>query len=692
MKLLHFSALFLSAATPLLATAQSPWIPSGPNGGDARSITMDPVDHKHLYLGSVTGTLFDSHDGGSTWKRVGSIGNRRNLVLDNIVVDVSNPKRLLIGGWSIDSIDGGLFVSEDGGRTWTSNKQLEGHSVRALTQAPSDPKTLVAGAVDGVYRSTDGGSSWQKISPQQKEFYEVESVAIDPRDPKIIYVGTWHLPWKTKDGGENWESIHKGVAEDSDVFSIIIDPKSPETVYASACSGIYKSSDGGALFSKITGIPHDSSRTRVLMQDSVSRDTVYAGTTEGLFHTSNAGKTWARNSNQDWIINDIFVDPQDDKHILLATDRNGVMLSNDGGATFSSSNDGFSAREISTVVQDRSNPSHLYVGVMNDREAGGVFASEDGGLHWTQKSDGLGGADVFSLGQAPDGTLLTGTRRGIFRLAGDTWQNSGLVLAPPPDPKAAAAEPVAKVPAKGRATASKVGAKTAAVTKTAGSRTAGKSATASRTAPVRSTPPEEAKTGAYAMATGDSNVYAVTGDGLLSSADNGKTWQHVPAASDKPWRMIAAQGTHVAVADPHAMSLSSDGGATFQPVTLPKDMYLTAMTIDNTGRLWVGGAEGVFLSENAGASWHVMPNLYVPNVGGLQYDAASSRVLISSNSPDTPVFTVHTPDLKVSYFTAGWGMTTLRAVGDHLVGVTRNDGVLLQPVMVDSASVKQGSN
>ena len=685
MKLLHFSATLLSAAIPLLATAQSPWIPSGPDGGDARAITMDPTDHRHLYLGSVTGTLFDSHDGGTTWKRVGSVLNRRNLVLDNIVVDSANPKRLLIGGWSLDSIDGGLFVSDDGGRSWTSNKQLEGHSVRALSQASSDPKTLVAGAVDGVYRSTDGGATWAKISPQQKEFYEVESVAIDPRDPKIIYVGTWHLPWKTKDGGENWESIHKGVAEDSDVFSIIIDPKSPETVYASACSGIYKSGDGGAEFHKITGIPHDSSRTRVLQQDPKAYDTVFAGTTEGLYRTFDAGKTWAGNPKNPWIVNDIFIDPQDDKHVLLATDRTGVLLSNDGGATFTSSNDGFAAREISSVVQDRSNPSHLYVGVINDREAGGVFASEDGGLHWSQKSDGLSGADVFSLGQAPDGTLLTGTRRGIFRLAGDTWQNSGLVLAPPPDPKAASELP-AKPVAKGRAAASRSGARTVAA------KPAAKSATASRTAPVRSTPPEEAKTGAYAMATGDSSVYAVTAEGLLSSADDGKTWQHVPGAGDKPWRMIAAQGTHVVLADPHAMSLSADGGATFAPVTLPKDMYLTAITIDGTGRLWIGGAEGVFLSENSGASWHVMPNLFVPNVGGLQYDAASGRVLISSNSPETPVFTVHTPDLKVQYFSAGWGMTTLRAVGDHLIGVTRNDGVLLQPRMVDSASVKQGSN
>ena len=674
MKLLRFSALLFSAATPLLASAQSPWIPSGPNGGDARAIIMDPADHKHLYLGSVTGTLFDSHDSGASWNRLGRVGGREDLVLDSIVVDASHAGRLLVGGWNLNSLDGGLYTSDDGGKTWVSDKQLEGHSIRALAQAPSDPKTMVAGAVDGVYRSLDSGATWQKISPQQKEFYEVESVAIDPVDAKTIYVGTWHLPWKTTDGGENWVSIHKGVLVDSDVFSIIVDPKAPETVYASACSGIYKSINGGAEFQKITGIPHDSSRTRVLMQDSTARGTVFAGTTEGLFHTSDAGKTWARNSHSDWIINDIFIDPQDDKHVLLATDRTGVMMSNDGGATFTSSNSGFAAREISTVVQDRTNPSHLFVGVLNDREAGGVFASEDGGLHWAQRSDGLGGADVFSLGQAPDGTLLTGTRRGIYRLEGDTWQSSGLVMALPPKEEPVAVA-VVKKPVKGRAAVAKKGVKTTSV---------------ARTAPVRSTPPEEAKTGAYAMASNTSTVFAVTGDGLLSSTDQGKTWQHMPAATDAAWRMIAAQGTHVALAEPRTLSVSDDNGTSFKTVSLPKDMYLTAIAIDETGRLWIGGAEGVFLSENAGASWRVLPNLYVPNVSGLVYDGATSRVLISSSSPSTPVFTVHTPDLKVSFVRAGWGMATLRAVGDHLVGITRNDGVLLQPRMVDSEAVAQG--
>ena len=67
----------------------------------------------------------------------------------------------------------------------------------------------------------------------------------------------------------------------------------------------------------------------------------------------------------------------------------------------------------------------MYVGVVNDKEAGGVFVSHTGGLSWKQLSDGLDGHDVFSLGQAPDGTILAGTEHGIYRLKDGGWQRVG---------------------------------------------------------------------------------------------------------------------------------------------------------------------------------------------------------------------------------------------------------------------------
>ena len=259
----------------------------------------------------------------------------------------------------------------------------------------------------------------------------MESLAIDPTDPNTIYAGTWHLPWKTSDGGATWTSIKDGIIEDSDVFSILIDPKQPNVVYLSACSGIYKSEDRGLKFTggvgvdQSQGIPSTARRTRVLKQDPAHLDTVYAGTTEGLYRTDDAGKVWTETTGSNMIVNDVYVDPTDPHNVLLATDRQGVLASDDGGTSFLPSNSGFSARQITAYSGDAEHPATIYVGVVNDKESGGVFVSHSGGLSWTQLSNGLDGHDVFSLDQAPDSSMLAGTEHGIYRLKDEVWQRVG---------------------------------------------------------------------------------------------------------------------------------------------------------------------------------------------------------------------------------------------------------------------------
>ena len=119
---------------------------------------------------------------------------------------------------------------------------MRGKSVRAMAISASDHKVIVAGALDGVYRSTDGGNNWQRISPNDGIVKNVESIAVDPKDPNVVYAGTWHLAWKTSDGGANWQHINKGMIDDSDVFSIIVSSANPSEVFASACSAFIRAS------------------------------------------------------------------------------------------------------------------------------------------------------------------------------------------------------------------------------------------------------------------------------------------------------------------------------------------------------------------------------------------------------------------------------------------------------------------
>jgi photosystem II stability/assembly factor-like uncharacterized protein len=363
--LITAAAAFLAAAP---ARAQA-WRPMGPPGGDVRSLAADPHDPRVLYLGTTDGHIFGSRDGGEHWQILGRAGSRLDGVVTSIVVDPRNAQVLYAGTWTLDGeAGGGVFRSADGGKSWRPTG-LEGKAVRALAQAPSDPDLLVAGALDGVYRTRDDGQSWESISPAgHDELRNFDSVAVDPQRPDTIYAGTFHLPWKTTDGGAHWVSIHAGMIDDSDVFSIEVDRSNPRRLFASACSGIYRSDSAGALWKKIQGIPFSARRTHVLQQDPRHPATVYAGTTEGLWKTTDAGAVWRRVTPPDWVINAIVIDPEHEGHLVLGTERLGVLVSDDGGGKFRAVNEGFYHRQIVSLALDRDHPGRVLAVLANSPE------------------------------------------------------------------------------------------------------------------------------------------------------------------------------------------------------------------------------------------------------------------------------------------------------------------------------------
>jgi photosystem II stability/assembly factor-like uncharacterized protein len=648
------------------------WFALGPYGGDARSFAVDPQNQQHLFLGTATGWVYESTDGGDTWNRIAQVGKRNDLVIDHILVDARNPKRLMVGAWIVDRPDGGLYISEDGGKNWYDQAEMRGQSIRALARAQSNPDMLVAGTLQGVFRSMDDGKHWKQISPPgSMEIHEIESVAIDPMDPNVIYAGTWHLPWKTSDGGQTWANIKKGIIDDSDVFSIIVDPKQPNIVYASACSGIYKSQNAGAEFSggvginKGQGIPTSARRTRKLAQDPERLDTVFAGTTEGLYRSVDAGQKWLRLTGPDVIVNDVFIDPKDSNHVLLATDRAGVLASSDGGVNFHPSNNGFSARQVTSYTADAAEGGALYVGVVNDKQTGGVFQSRDGGVKWSQQSDGLNGRDVFSLVSTSDGTLLAGTGHGVFRLDGGTWSDSsGLAgaAAAPPKPVHLTPEPTTK-----QAKSAKQSAPKPAAPK-----------------PVAPVPAVRMDDIVYALANAGDGIYAGTEIGLMRGDATGRNWAAVASLQMPDTRFVAVQGPMVMAAGLNRIALSMDKGASWDAVALPADLtQISAMAIDELKNLWVGGREGVYYSTDYGLKWKQLRNLYLTEVNGIYFDPVGHRVMVTSSN-STVAFAAHLPDYKVSYWETGWHLRFIRPVGDHLIGATLFDGMVVQPKMVDS--------
>jgi photosystem II stability/assembly factor-like uncharacterized protein len=633
--------------------AQAFWSAVGPAGGDARAFAAVPGQPNHLYLGTLDSWIYESQDRGASWRRLAKLGHSDDLVLDSIVVDEANPGTVYVAAWKLDETGGGLWISRDGGRNWKDVDGLRGQSIRAFAQAPSNPRVLYAGSLEGVFRSGDAGASWALISPYgSKEIHEVESLAVDPGDADVIYAGTWHLPWKTEDGGKNWKNIKEGVIEDSDVFSIIVDPAKPNSVFLSACSGIYKSENGGKLFHKVAGIPADARRTRVLMQDPNHPEVVYAGTTQGLYKTVDGGKRFSAMTGADVIVNDVYVDPADSNRVLLATDRGGVLASNDAGTTFAASNAGFSERKVDALLVDHADPARLYAGVVNDKSYGGVFVTLNGGATWEQIGDGLEGRDVFSLAQAQDGTVVAGTSHGIFVLV----QDLAAGVAAHWEPRNIIANTIA------RRTTETVKGKRVNVEKRA------------------KLPVIELSSRVNALDLSGERWLASTTIGLLTSNDQGATWQGGMVMDSGDYQSVSSLGSAMAAARPDGVVISSNAGLTWTPLRIPSMLtVIHRVAFSPDGTIWLGAREGVYFTHDQGKTWLWIERLPFRDVDDLSYDAGLGKVLASSRSSDQ----IYAIDPKTSlwkWWQTGYRIGVVRVAGKRVVAASLYDGVLVEPL------------
>jgi photosystem II stability/assembly factor-like uncharacterized protein len=550
------------------------WRSVGLTGGDVRALASDPRDPNIVYMGTTDGHIFGSTDAGASWKVFGLAGKDSNAVVTAIIVDSRNSAHIYASTWTRESAGegGGVFISRDSGATWQESG-LRAHAVRALAQAPSDPDVFVAGALDGIFVSRDAGQNWSRVTPTgDAELRNFDSLAIDPQNPETIYAGTFHLPWKTIDGGKHWSPIHAGMIDDSDVLSLTIDATDPQRIFASACSGIYRSEASGATWEKIAGIPYSSRRTLVIRQDPAQPAVLYAGTTEGLWKSNDAGKSWVRISPADWVINAMILEPnrslpQSDSNslrpsrFLIGTERQGVLASDDGGAHFEATNDGFYHRRVLSVAVDAQDSRHVAVVLANALQA--VVVSDDGGTNWAAMGSGLAPGSVRSIFATPNGWRAALTAGGLARYdsAGKRWIPAGTFFQP------------------------------AAIS-------------------VSGTPVDLGRTLAPVV----NDVFisqvawlAATERGLFESRDQGKTW--IPlhfALAELPVQSVRASqdGKTIRIVSSHGMVFSDDAGHswTWHDLPLESGGALKLELVDESTLLAVAPA-GVYISRDAGASW-----------------------------------------------------------------------------------------
>ena len=325
-------ALEQARARGILASAPGSWLSAGPIniGGRVTALGVDPNDINHLWLGSAEGGVFVSTDGGTTWTAVFdgetalSIGSIATHPVDSGTAYVGTGEDNG-GGFSYDGE--GVFKTTDGGATWIGLGLAETRRIGRIALDPLDPRRVfVAAGGDwfsrdssrGIYRSLDGGTTWEKVLYVADDSGGID-VAIDPANPDRVYAAIW----QRQSLGSSW-------------------------YIAGSNSGVFRSTDGGTTWSRMTnGLPLGADVGRIgLAVSRSSPSTVYAlvidglGNLFGLYRTTDAGDTWVPLSAASLLLNgfsyyfgNIRIDPANPNTVYVL-DSN-LLKSTNGGASFS---------------------------------------------------------------------------------------------------------------------------------------------------------------------------------------------------------------------------------------------------------------------------------------------------------------------------------------------------------------------
>ena len=388
----------------------------GPYGGDVRALLVDSKQPDIFYLGSSNGRIFKSADAGHSWILLRPGIGQNGYVVDTLVQHPLDPDHLYAGAWDMHSDGGGLFESRDAGVSWDRMHLPQEYSaVRGFAVCRSDPARMIAGTLEGVFISADGGVTWNQSGGSLLQ--KAESVAVDPEDYRILYVGTWRLGYKSEDFGKTWKRLNNGMPLDSDVFSVAVNPRDPNIVYAGACSGVYRSGNRADTWRRLK-VRGDTFtiRAHIMLVDPVVPHRIYAGTAEGLFVSDNDGASWKRLTGTEISVNAVQVDPDNSGRILIGTEYQGILRSEDAGRTWKDSNTGFIHQNISWIVPDPDAAGRFIGGVMSGK--GGMLHFNSEARSWEMSSVRTG-ARIFSFLILPESQgRLAGTSQGVY------WQAS----------------------------------------------------------------------------------------------------------------------------------------------------------------------------------------------------------------------------------------------------------------------------
>jgi len=393
------------------------WRCIGPfRGGRSAAVTGVPNKPNLFYMGSTGGGVWKTENGGQSWNNIsdgffgGSIGAVSVSEYDNNVIYAGGGEKTLRGNVSYGY---GIWKSEDEGNSWKQAGLKNSRHISRIRIHPRNPELAYAAVIGdiykpteerGVYRTKDGGDSWERILFTNDHAGAVDLI-LDPNNPRILYASTWRVQrtpfsfesggegsglWKSTNSGDSWENISSNEGLPAGMLGIIgitVSPVNSNRLWAiieAEDGGVFRSDDGGNKWIKIN--ESRSLRQRAwyysrIYADSQEEDIVYV--VNVAYHRSkDGGKTFESASAPHGDHHDLWISPEDNQRMIIADDG-GAQVSHDAGKNWSTYFNQPTS-QFYRVVTDNHFPYRIY-GAQQDnstvriahRSAGGSINQSD---------------------------------------------------------------------------------------------------------------------------------------------------------------------------------------------------------------------------------------------------------------------------------------------------------------------------
>jgi photosystem II stability/assembly factor-like uncharacterized protein len=371
--LIALAAPFVGAALPALIAQQGRvdasvygglrWRNIGPfRGGRVNGVTGVPGQPNTFYFGSVGGGVWKTTNAGRTWLPI--FDSQPVASIGAVSVAPSNPDIVYVGTGESDmrsqiSYGNGMYKSTDAGKTWTHLGLDNTRQIARLAIDPKNADVVFVAALGhayganpdrGVYRSRDGGATWQKVLFKGDDIGAVD-VAFDPANTQTLYASLWNTrrpPWsiyppsygpgsglyKSTDGGTTWQQLTRGLPTEAvGRIGVAVAPSNSSRVYAivdAKDGGLYRSDDAGAAWTKVSGDARIWGRGWYfgkVVVDPKNADLVYVSNT-GVYRSRDGGKTFGepfKGSPGGDDYHQLWIAPEDGSRMILGGDQGAVI-------------------------------------------------------------------------------------------------------------------------------------------------------------------------------------------------------------------------------------------------------------------------------------------------------------------------------------------------------------------------------